>query len=284
VHLLLRPGSRPTRLTDLEGKFAVHRADLLDAAAVVQAMRLSRPAVVYHLAALGVAPWQRQRLDVLATNLLGTAHLLDAWSETEGRLVQSGTSWEYGAHAEPRREDSPLRPRGDYAVAKAAATLLCQSEALAGRPIVTVRIFSAYGPGEDPHRLVPYVMGCCLRGETARVSYGTQQRDFIHADDVIELLDCAAHHPNAPGRILHAGTGRATSVREAIETILTVCGRGRGHAEFGAVSMRPDDLASNIADVTQTTAVTGWRPRYDLRAGIERLLAWLHRTAAARAA
>ena len=53
--------------------------------------------------------------------------------------------------------------------------------------MTTVRIFSAYGPWEDPSRLVPYVMGCCLRGEAPRVTAGSQPRDCIHVDDVVDL-------------------------------------------------------------------------------------------------
>jgi nucleoside-diphosphate-sugar epimerase len=284
VHLLLRPDSRAARLIDLEESVTVHRADLLDAAAVARSIRLARPEVVYHLAAYGFSPGQRRRADVLMTNLIGTSNLIDVVADTDIRLVQTGSSWEYGACAQPHFEDSLLQPRGDYAVARAATTLLCQSEAAQGRPIVTVRVFSVYGPAEDPHRLIPYVMGCCRRGETARILHASERRDFIHSDDVVELLDCAAHHSNAPGQVLHAATGKGTSVREAVETILAVCGRGRGHAVFDTASVRSDDLTSNLGDITRTTAVTGWRPRYDFRGGIERLWAWCNRTAIGRVA
>src|SRR5207253_9331037 len=108
-------------------------------------------------------------------------------------VVHVGSSWEYGPRTLPIGEGAALRPRSDYAVAKAAATLLCQSEAWRGRPVVTVRVFAAYGPGEDPGRLVPYVMRCCRQGEAPRLSAGRQRRDFIHADDVVALLQRAAH-------------------------------------------------------------------------------------------
>jgi nucleoside-diphosphate-sugar epimerase len=245
-------------------------------------VRDCRPEVVYHLAAAGVAPGQRHRAHVLATNVLGTAHLLDALAGWDCRLVQVGTSWEYGTYPGRIDAETPPRPRDDYAVSKAAVTMLCQSDAARGRNIVTVRIFMAYGPGEDPARLVPYVMGCCLRGETARVSHGMQRRDFIHVDDVTELLNIAGRHRGVVGQVLHAGTGRAVTVRAAVETILTICGDGR--AEFGAVPVRPDDPVSNVADITRTTALTGWRPRVGLRDGVAWLWAALQEAARGRAA
>src|SRR5206468_4244471 len=107
----------------------------------------------------------------------------------------------------PMRPADRLDPRTDYAVSKAAATLLCQAEAFRGRPVTTVRVFSAYGPWEDPTRLVPYVLECCLRGQRPRVTAGAQPRDFLYVGDLVELLQRAAQLPQARGRILHGGSG-----------------------------------------------------------------------------
>src|SRR5262249_2876460 len=138
-------------------------------------------------------------------------------------LVQAGSSSEYGHKDGPMRETDRPEPRTDYAVSKAAATLLCQAEAHKGRPVATVRVFSAYGPWEDPSRLVPYVMGCCLGGERPRVTGGGQPRDFVYVADVVALLKLAAVYPAARGQVLHAGSGRQQSVRDMVETILAVC-------------------------------------------------------------
>jgi nucleoside-diphosphate-sugar epimerase len=285
VHLILRPGSNPWRLAGLDGRARVHRADLRHARAVRRAVAAARPEVVYHLATHGAYPFQKDRADVLSTNVLGTANLLDALDGHDYRaLVQAGSSSEYGHKNGPLRADDRLEPRTDYAVGKAAATLLCQAEALKGRPVVTVRIFSAYGPWEEPTRLVPYVMGCCLRGETPRVTAGWQPRDFIYVDDVLALLEAAADCPQAHGRILHAGTGRQHRVRDMVETIVAVCGRGRVTAEFGAEATRPDEPACWVASLEQTTALTGWKPQHDLRAGVERLWSWFTASAAQMAA
>src|SRR5207244_6176060 len=143
----------------------------------------------------------------------GTANLLDALDGHDYRsLVHTGSSSEYGHKDAPMCEDDRLEPRTDYGVTKSAATLLCQAEAYKGRPVTTVRVFSAYGPWEEPSRLVPYVVGCCLRGETPRVTAGAQPRDFVYVGDVVELLKVAAHDPRAAGRVLHAGTGRQHTV------------------------------------------------------------------------
>ena len=285
VHLLLRPESNPWRLVDGRDRLRVHFADLRDAAAVRQAVRACRPAVAYHTAAHGAYPFQKDRASVLATNLLGTANLLDALNQVDFPvLVYTGSSSEYGHKAAPMREDDRLDPRTDYAVSKAAATLLCQAEAYKGRPVVTVRLFSAYGPWEEPTRLVPYLMDCCHRGEAPRVSAGWQPRDFIYVDDVIALMRVAATREAAWGHILHAGSGRPQTVRDMVETVVSVCGRGRVAAQYGAERVRPDEPTLWLASREATSRLTGWVPRWDLRGGVERMWEWYTRWAVARAA
>jgi nucleoside-diphosphate-sugar epimerase len=272
VHLLLRPQTDPWRLAGLEGAYTVHTADLLDAAAVRSAVAAARPDVVYHLAAHVGRPEPCQRGDVLAGNLLATSHLLDA-AHTEGcrTLVYTGTGLEYGPQQGPVDESTPVNPQTDYAVAKAATTLLCLSDSRQGRPVVVVRIFGAYGPREAPYRLVPYVMECCLRRVSPRLSAGRQRRDFIYVDDVVALLRRAAELPPTPGLVLHAGSGREYTVRDMVETIRTVC---RGRLPFYDAETEDPEPAPYLASVDRTCAVTGWAPCNDLRAGVERTWEW----------
>jgi nucleoside-diphosphate-sugar epimerase len=180
------------------------------------------------------------------------------------------------------RADDRLDPRDEYAVGKVASAHLCQAAAYRGRPNTIVRVFSAYGPWEDLKRVASYVMGCCVRGETPRVTSGLQPRDFIYVEDVTALLRTAADEPKAHGRILLAGTGQRQTVRDMVETIVAVCG-GKP-AEYGAEPLRSDEPSVWQADIEETTALTGWRPRYGLRAGVERMWAWFRANGARAAA
>jgi nucleoside-diphosphate-sugar epimerase len=282
VHLLLRPSTDRRRLAGLETVVAAHAADLLDPAAVRRAVADCRPDVVYHLAAAGAAG-PADRAAVLAANVFGTAHLLDAAFAVGCRIfVHAGSGAEYGPRDGPVPEDDRLAPRSDYAVAKAAASLLCRAEALRGRPVVVVRVFAAYGPWEADRRLTPYLMGCCARGEPPRVSAGRQRRDFVYAGDVAELLCAAAESPDAVGQVLHAATGRAATVRDFVETLRDVCG-GRVAAEYGAEAARPDEPPLYLAAVGRTAALTGWAPRHDLRAGLAATWDWFREAGRAAA-
>jgi len=281
VHLVLRDRSPAWRLAGLERDYRRHDADLRDAAALRRVVDAIRPEVIYHLAAHGVYRLQTERAEILETNVQGTINLLEALARHDYRaLVHTGSSSEYGHKDHPMREDDRLDPRTDYAVSKAAATLFCLAEAYRGRAVSTVRIFSAYGPWEDPTRLVAYVIDCCRRGEIPRVTHGGQPRDFIFVDDVLNLLQTAAHCPAAVGRVLHAGSGRQTSVREMVETIAAVCGRDPAEIRFGEQPAHADEPTAWVASIEQTTSLTGWRPMVELRTGIERTLAWANGQAA----
>jgi nucleoside-diphosphate-sugar epimerase len=274
VHLVVRPNSDRWRLTRVGRQVTFHAADLLDRPALRRALDTCRPEVIYHLAGYGVLPSQRDRDGILEGNVLATANLLTALEgHNYRRLVQAGTSAEYGAGNEPMREHDRLEPCTDYGVAKASATLLCQAENYKGHSVATVRIFTAFGPWEPMPRLVPYVMHCCRNQEAPRLSSGRQERDFICVEDVVALLMVAATHDGAGGQILHAATGTLTSVRQVVETIIAISG-ARVAPAYGTVPRRLGEPERWTASIERTTALTGWRPRLDLRTALQRLWDW----------
>ena len=114
------------------------------------------------------------------------------------------------------------------------------------------------------------------RGDAPRVTAGHQPRDWVYVDDVVELLRRAADSPAVHGRILHAGGGRPQTVRDLVETAVSVAG-GRGKAEYGTEPPRPDEPTVWVADLTETTELTGWTPRTELRDGLERTVRYYER-------
>lgn len=273
VHVIVRAPATAWRLAGVHG-LVFHTADLRDAAGVRVAVRGARPDIVFHAAAHGTMPGQRERAAILDSNLTGTANLLDALDDHPyDRLVNLGSSSEYGHVDRPMAEDDQPRPRGDYGVAKAAATLLCQAEAYKGRPVCTVRIFSAYGPWEDSTRIASAVITSCLNGIPPRVTAGAQPRDFVYVDDVVALLKAAASHPAAVGEILHAGTGRRQTVRDIVEAAVRAC--GGPSAVYGSVPPRADEPTTWVASIDRTRRLTGWEPRVSLDDGVRRLRDWL---------
>jgi nucleoside-diphosphate-sugar epimerase len=274
VFLLCRESSDSSRLADLAGRYRTCTADLLDPGAVRCAVRQVRPDVVYNLAMFGAYPGQEDAERIHATNVVGTANLIAALEQYPPRaLVHAGTCLEYAPADGPIPESAPLWPRGAYAVAKREASRLCLALARRGFPAVIVRLFSTYGPAENPMRVVPSVMDGCRRGEAPLVCFPDEVRDFIHVSDVVRLLKAAGERALPPGQVLHAGTGVPVTVRGLVETILKVCGSPLRPREAPA---RPAGrlAAGYTAAIERTAALTGWRPALDLAEGLRRTWAW----------
>ena len=145
VHLLLRPQTDRWRLSDIANRCVIHTADLLDPHAVRGVFAAATPEVVYHLATHGHRPEQNHRTTVLAANLLGTAHVLDAaFAEGCRALVHAGSGLEYGPQVGAVEETDAVNPPTDYTVAKAAAL----PTAAAG-PSWWCASFPLTGPGKD---------------------------------------------------------------------------------------------------------------------------------------
>jgi nucleoside-diphosphate-sugar epimerase len=84
---------------------------------------------------------------------------------------------------------------------------------LYGLPVVMVRPFMTYGPGQDEHKLIPYVILSLLKGEAPRLSSGEQQFDWIYVDDVTDGFVAAAQADNTESHTVDLGSGRLVSVR-----------------------------------------------------------------------
>src|SRR5439155_15874392 len=105
----------------------------------------------------GAYSWQDDVGEIVRANVLGTANLLDAVTrEGFAAFVYAGTSSEYGAKDHAPSEDEPAEPASAYAVAKTSATMLCRFFArTGGHRVVILRLYSVFGPWEEPGRLLP---------------------------------------------------------------------------------------------------------------------------------
>ncbi len=90
------------------------------------------------------------------------------------------------------RTEAPA-PNSSYAVAKVAATLLCrQLSEQHGLRMRTLRLYSVYGPWEDPRRLMPTLAAYGMRGELPPLVDPETARDFVHVEDVLDAFMLAA--------------------------------------------------------------------------------------------
>jgi nucleoside-diphosphate-sugar epimerase len=298
VYAGVAPDEPPERVAALPVQ--VHRLtfDMRVAGAVRAAVAEAAPQVIFHLAAVGATDPGVDPHLALAVNAGGALHLLEAVrkcvQEGDGvqRVVLVGTCYEYGPSSEyrpafrcaassecrsesefgPRETVEGLDPFNAYAASKVAAWAFGRMYWRAhGLPVVTVRPFQVYGPGQPDHTLIPAAIRAALAGVDFPMTPGGQERDFIYVDDVIDGFLAIAAAPGIDGCSLDLGTGQVHTLRRVVECIWTIT-RAQGRVLPGALPYRPGDVMHLAADADRTARLTGWRAGVGLDQGLRRTI------------
>jgi len=274
VHVLVRPGSDRWRLATIRTEVRVHAADIVDAEQVYSVVARIAPTHVFHLAAHGSYSWQIDSERILATNMLGTLHLLDAGSRHGCEaFVNTGSSSEYGFKSHAPSEDELPKPNSDYGVAKAAATMLARYRGQEAKMrISTLRLYSVYGPFEAPGRLLPTLALAARGGRVPPLVDPTIARDFVYVDDVIDAYLVASERAGG-GEIYNVGTGIQTSLAELIEIAGDVFSF-EPKPRWGTMPARSWDTTTWVADPAKIRRDLGWLPRTTLSDGLRALGEW----------
>ena len=284
VHLLVRPAHQKWRIADIEREVRLHVVDVHDRAALARTVGAIRPEWVFNLMAHGAYSQQTDADEMVRTNVLGAIHLLDAARAAGAEaFVQTGSSSEYGFKDHAPKEDEPLEPNSTYAVTKAAATHYARMIARAhDMHVVTLRLYSVYGPFEEPTRLIPTLIRHGLAGTLPPLVAPDTARDFIYVDDVEEAcVRAAATAGQARGAVYNVGTGRQTTIRDAVETLgrlLPISGK----PSWGTMAARSWDTTAWLADNTALREHLGFSPRWSFEDGMRATIAWLTETAERR--
>ncbi len=244
--------------------------DVAERAVVRSAVDQVRPACVVHMAAVGVTNPQLFAAEALRVNVGGTLALLDAIREVGGvrRVVGLGSAYEYGA----RRSADGFDPFNAYGASKVAAWAFARAAYNSWQaPVVWVRPFQVYGPGQPAQTLIPAAIGAALAGDDFPMTKGEQRRDFVFVDDVVAGIEAAALAPGIAGRALDLGTGRQHAVREVVERIWALTG-ATGEIHAGARPYRPGEVAALPARAARTRRLTGWQAATALDAGLRQTI------------
>jgi nucleoside-diphosphate-sugar epimerase len=211
---------------------------------------------------------------VVDTHFGGLCNLLQTLDIAALRgFVQVGSSDEYGNAPAPQAEDYREAPISPYSAAKVAATHLVQALARTeGFPGAVVRYFLVYGPGQDKGRFVPQIIKGALADREFPTSAGTQLRDFCYLDDAVEGTLLAGAVPEARGEVFNIASGRPVAIREVIEAVVRLV--GRGSPVFGAHPLRPGENMALYADASKAQRLLGFEATTSLEQGLSRTIAW----------
>jgi dolichol-phosphate mannosyltransferase len=284
LHLVVRAGTDSWRLAAAGIEGQVHRADLTDASAVQEIVAAARPDWVFHLAAYGNSSWHADHQRMVATNVAATIALLDACvAQGFDAFVHGGSSSEYGFKDHLVSETERPDPNSPYAVTKLAATNYCAYVARTrDLRIITLRLYSLYGPLEDPARLVPVLIAHGLRGGYPPLADPASGHDFVYVDDAIDAFVRAAGEESCRGgEIFNVATGRTVPLAEIVGVTRAVL-RIPGEPVWASYPARSWDAPVWAGDISRIRARLAWEPRHSLDEGIRAFVNWLERTPAVR--
>jgi NAD dependent epimerase/dehydratase len=262
-----------------KARMEIVAGDLRDPDAVRRAVR-GRD-IVFHLGALIGIPYSYSNpSDVLATNVMGTLHVLQAALESGvSRLVQTSTSEVYGsARQVPMTEEHPLGPQSPYAASKIGSDMLALSyHRTYSLPVTVVRPFNTYGPRQSPRAIIPAIIIQALDSGVIRLGSLAPLRDFTFVTDTARGFVAAALSQEATGEIVHLGTQKETSIAELVESIGRILGRPlRVQEDRQRVRPAASEVERLLASNARAASMLGWRPRIPLEEGLEKTVPWFH--------
>jgi nucleoside-diphosphate-sugar epimerase len=272
VHVLVRPGYTGWRLADIQSDVRLHVVGLDDRAGIERAVAEIKPEWIFHLAVHGAYSSQTDVHRIFQTNVLGTVNLVEACLLTGfGAFVNTGSSSEYGFKDHPPSEQEWLEPNSHYSVTKVATTQYCRFTAQSRKlHMPTLRLYSVFGPYEEPTRLLPTVMVRALEGELPPLVNPRIARDFVYVDDVVEAyLLAATTHQREPGAVYNV----QTTLEDVVACVQRVAGV-TATPSWGSMPDRKWDTTSWVADNRKIVAELGWSPRYDFEQGFRLMRDW----------
>lgn len=276
LHLLVREGHATWRIREIREHVHLHPVRLHDAEAVEQIVCGIRPDWVFHLAVHGAYSAQTDLQQIVQTNILGTINLVQASLKAGFEaFVNTGSSSEYGFKDHPPSETEWLEPNSYYAVTKASTTLFCRYTAQSKNVrLPTLRLYSVYGPYEDPMRLIPTLILRGLEGELPPLVDPDIARDYVYVDDVNQAYLLAATCPDQePGAVYNVGTGAQTSLRQVVDVARRVLDIPV-EPKWGSMPARVWDTTVWVSDNRKIRRELGWQPAFTFEQGFLKTVEW----------
>ncbi len=273
VAVLLRDSTSAWRIQDLLPKVTVVTGDLNGLNLIESELLAFNPDVFIHLAWNGVFAENRNDHSQWK-NISSTLELVELANRLNVKVwIGLGSQAEYGPSQNKINESCATHPTTMYGISKLAAQGL--SERLCeqfGIRYAWFRLFSSYGPTDNPQWLIPYAINKLLKNESPNFTPAEQLWDYIHVRDVASAISSVIFHSNAQG-IFNLGSGNVVPLRLIIEKIRDITNPS-ATLNFGALTYRPDQVMHLEADIDRLFGATGWRPSISLDDGLYETVNW----------
>jgi nucleoside-diphosphate-sugar epimerase len=265
--------------------------DIRDSISIPYTLEKEKIDIVIHLAAITSLPSAEcNPHETIDVNVGGTAAILDAVRKSNvKRTIIASTSAIYENTIDtPFKEDVDVSPRLIYPLSKKMMEDVIESYKVNyGLDIVTLRFFNVFGPRQDIHResppLINYITRCVHEeSEATFYSDGTQQRDYVHVDDVVSMISLAMIVTEAAGETFNVCTGTLTSVKDIIGYAEKAYGKfeykflpserywgAYGMLHKGSNPLKPEVIAREVNKFAvgshhKAKTILGWNPNTNI--------------------
>jgi UDP-glucose 4-epimerase len=240
--------------------------------------------IVVHAAAIaGIDTVIKSPTKTMRVNLIGTANVLEAAKDIglKDRFVDFSTSEVFGSMAFKPTEDSDTvagsagEARWTYAVSKLAG----EHMALAyfrefGLPVVSVRPFNVYGPGQTGEGAIQVFIKRALKNQDIEIhGDGSQIRAWCFIDDFVNCLLLCLERPEAVGESFNIGNARAVLTTYGLAQ--TVCRILKSDSRIVFTPPLSAEIELRIPSVEKALKVLGFRAEAGIDDGILRTAEWL---------
>ena len=258
------------------------KGDVLDYKHLEESMKGAE--IVVHAAGIaGIDTVVKDPVKTMRVNMIGTSNALEAANQIGGieRFIDFSTSEVFGSMAFRSSETDHTvagttgEARWTYAVSKLAGEHLAHAyHEKYNLPIVTVRPFNVYGPGQMGEGAIQIFIKKALKGETIYIDGdGNQIRAWCYVDDFVDCLFRCLENPNAVGHSFNIGNARAViTILGLAQTVCRVLG------STSKIEFRPPlsaDIALRIPSVDKAMKILDFKAKVDLEEGIFKSANWI---------
>ena len=206
----------------------------------------------------------------------GCKNLVDIFIDRKiDKFIQIGSSVEYAnqkvPHLEKKIQPKLSEVKSIYARAKLSSSKYLLDNFFSSQfPVVIIRPYLIYGPGQDKNRLIPFVIKNCLDNKSFACSSGKQYRDFVYIDDAIDLIFKALKNKNVIGEIFNLCSGIPVKVGDVINLIRNEIKKGK--PRFGQVPFRKDEVIKFYGNPKKSIKILNYRPKVNLLKGLRKTI------------
>ncbi|HMQ67624.1 MAG TPA: NAD-dependent epimerase/dehydratase family protein [Ignavibacteria bacterium] len=258
--------------------------DILNLDSLRNACEDFKPQIVVHMAAIaGIDTVIINPVRTLDVNINGTLNLLKALEKYSGKLervLDFSTSEVLGAYAYKSTEKSSTNfaPVGEarwtYSISKVAGEHILHSYYKQfGYPVVTIRPFNIYGPGQVGEGAIQIFIKNVVRNKNIQIhGDGDQIRSWCYIDDMINGVELCLTNKKAIGEVINIGNPKGTiTISSLAEKIVALTG---SKSKIVYIPKNYVDVELRIPSIEKAKELIGFYPKVDLNEGILKTYAW----------